>query len=191
MYFPGDPLFALDPIYQSIVDQDARDRLVAAYDHDRHQARMGAGLQLGHRADRVEADLDRTGRWRRMSKPPKRASASDPGQTVGPFYGYALPYEGGRSCGPRHPRLHPAPRHRVRRRGRAGPGRDPGDLAGRRRRRRSPQRAGSLVRDGYTFTGFGRTATDATGLYQFTTVSPGRSRRRGAVLRRRRCSPAA
>jgi len=34
MYFPGDPLFALDPIYQSIVDQDARDRLVATYNHD-------------------------------------------------------------------------------------------------------------------------------------------------------------
>jgi protocatechuate 3,4-dioxygenase beta subunit len=34
MYFPGDPLFTLDPIYQSIADQDARDRLVAAYDHD-------------------------------------------------------------------------------------------------------------------------------------------------------------
>ncbi|MEV3901156.1 protocatechuate 3,4-dioxygenase subunit beta [Mycobacterium sp. NPDC050551] len=34
MYFPGDPLFALDPIYQSITDRKARDRLVAAYDHD-------------------------------------------------------------------------------------------------------------------------------------------------------------
>lgn len=34
MYFPGDPLFALDPIYQSIPDQAARDRLVADYDHD-------------------------------------------------------------------------------------------------------------------------------------------------------------
>jgi protocatechuate 3,4-dioxygenase beta subunit len=34
MYFPGDPLFALDPIYQSITDQAARDRLVATYDHD-------------------------------------------------------------------------------------------------------------------------------------------------------------
>ena len=33
MYFPGDPLFALDPIYQSIRDQEARDRLVAHYDH--------------------------------------------------------------------------------------------------------------------------------------------------------------
>jgi protocatechuate 3,4-dioxygenase, beta subunit len=34
MYFPGDPLFALDPIYNSITDQKARDRLVASYDHD-------------------------------------------------------------------------------------------------------------------------------------------------------------
>ena len=34
MYFPGDPLFALDPIYQSITEQSVRDRLVATYDHD-------------------------------------------------------------------------------------------------------------------------------------------------------------
>ena len=34
MYFPGDPLFALDPIYQSIPDPAARARLVASYDHD-------------------------------------------------------------------------------------------------------------------------------------------------------------
>lgn len=39
MYFPGDPLFPLDPIYQAIVDEDARRRLVATYDHDvtRHE----------------------------------------------------------------------------------------------------------------------------------------------------------
>lgn len=34
MYFPGDPLFALDPIYQSITSPAARERLVATYDHD-------------------------------------------------------------------------------------------------------------------------------------------------------------
>lgn len=34
MYFPGDPLFDLDPILQSIVDPSARGRLVASYDHD-------------------------------------------------------------------------------------------------------------------------------------------------------------
>ena len=34
MYFPCDPLFALDPIYQAITDDKAREALVAAYDHD-------------------------------------------------------------------------------------------------------------------------------------------------------------
>jgi protocatechuate 3,4-dioxygenase, beta subunit len=34
MYFPGDPLFALDPIYQALVDPAARERLIATYDHD-------------------------------------------------------------------------------------------------------------------------------------------------------------
>jgi protocatechuate 3,4-dioxygenase beta subunit len=34
MYFPADPLFALDPIYQSIVDPAARERLIATYVHD-------------------------------------------------------------------------------------------------------------------------------------------------------------
>jgi protocatechuate 3,4-dioxygenase beta subunit len=33
MYFPGDPLFPLDPIYQSITDPAARARLIADYDH--------------------------------------------------------------------------------------------------------------------------------------------------------------
>ncbi|OBG35927.1 protocatechuate 3,4-dioxygenase subunit beta [Mycolicibacter heraklionensis] len=43
MYFPGDPLCPLDPIYQSITDQKARDRLVATYDHDttRHEWATG------------------------------------------------------------------------------------------------------------------------------------------------------
>ncbi|GLY31799.1 protocatechuate 3,4-dioxygenase subunit beta [Kineosporia sp. NBRC 101731] len=34
MYFPGDPLFAYDPIYQSITDPADRELLVARYDHD-------------------------------------------------------------------------------------------------------------------------------------------------------------
>ncbi|WP_299541330.1 protocatechuate 3,4-dioxygenase subunit beta [uncultured Streptomyces sp.] len=34
MYFPGDPLFAYDPILQSVTDDAARERLVGAYDHD-------------------------------------------------------------------------------------------------------------------------------------------------------------
>jgi protocatechuate 3,4-dioxygenase alpha subunit len=38
-----------------------------------------------------------------------------------------------------------------------------------------PSVEGSLARDGWTFTGFGRAATDATGRYCFTTVRPGAS----------------
>jgi protocatechuate 3,4-dioxygenase, beta subunit len=34
MYFPGDPLFAQDPIFQSIPDPKARERLVARFDLD-------------------------------------------------------------------------------------------------------------------------------------------------------------
>ncbi|UYM06741.1 protocatechuate 3,4-dioxygenase subunit beta [Solicola gregarius] len=45
MYFPGDPLFALDPIYQSIVDPSARDRLVATYDHGVTQHEWATGYR--------------------------------------------------------------------------------------------------------------------------------------------------
>lgn len=34
MYFPGDPLLPLDPIYNSIPDENARRRLVSEYAHD-------------------------------------------------------------------------------------------------------------------------------------------------------------
>ncbi|GAA1804668.1 protocatechuate 3,4-dioxygenase subunit beta [Nesterenkonia flava] len=45
MYFPGDPLFALDPIYQSIVDQRARDQLVAQYDHSVSEHEWATGYR--------------------------------------------------------------------------------------------------------------------------------------------------
>lgn len=32
MYFPGDPLFAYDPIYQSVTDPKARERMVSRFD---------------------------------------------------------------------------------------------------------------------------------------------------------------
>ena len=34
MYFPADPLFALDPIFNSIPDRNARERLIATFDID-------------------------------------------------------------------------------------------------------------------------------------------------------------
>ena len=45
MYFPGDPLFSLDPIYQSIPDAAARERLIARYDHDITQHEWATGYR--------------------------------------------------------------------------------------------------------------------------------------------------
>jgi protocatechuate 3,4-dioxygenase beta subunit len=45
MYFPGDPLFDLDPILQSITDQSARSRLVATYDHEVTQPEWSTGYR--------------------------------------------------------------------------------------------------------------------------------------------------
>jgi protocatechuate 3,4-dioxygenase beta subunit len=45
MYFPGDPLFAYDPILQSVTDQQARERLVAVYDHERSQPEWSLGYR--------------------------------------------------------------------------------------------------------------------------------------------------
>ena len=45
MYFPGDPLFPLDPILQSVTDPEARERLVARYDHDVTQAEYCTGYR--------------------------------------------------------------------------------------------------------------------------------------------------
>ncbi|HXR45762.1 MAG TPA: protocatechuate 3,4-dioxygenase subunit alpha [Pseudolysinimonas sp.] len=96
-----------------------------------------------------------------------------PSQTVGPFFGYALPYPGGEQIAPAtHPdaiRLHGTVYD-----GAGAPVPDAlielwhADAAGRPIRER-----GSLHRDGYTVTGFGRAPVDADGRFSFTTVKPG------------------
>lgn len=45
MYFPADPLLPLDPIYQSITDARARERLVATYEHDLSTAEWATGYR--------------------------------------------------------------------------------------------------------------------------------------------------
>lgn len=96
-----------------------------------------------------------------------------PSQTVGPFFGYALPYEDG-------PRVVPEWRpDAIRVRGRildgvgdpvpdalveiwqAGPD------------GRAPRTPGALRRTGHDFSGFGRCATDRDGWYWFSTLKPG------------------
>ncbi len=49
MYFPGDPLLALDPIFQSTPDAAARERLISRYDPNLSEAEYA----LGYRFDLV------------------------------------------------------------------------------------------------------------------------------------------
>ena len=95
-----------------------------------------------------------------------------PGQTVGPFFGYALPYEGGAELVP----AGGSDAIRVTGRVLDGAGAGVPDALleiwqpgpdGRR-----VQEQGSLHRNGWTFTGWGRAATDAEGVYSFTTIKP-------------------
>ena len=100
-------------------------------------------------------------------------TAHTPGQTIGPFFGYALPWEGGEDLVPSsHPgaiRLHgtvfdgdgqPVPDALL-------------EIWQVDEHGLVPQAEGSLHRDGWTFTGFGRAATDGGGRYTFTTLRPG------------------
>lgn len=95
-----------------------------------------------------------------------------PGQTIGPFFHYALPYERGHElvppATPGAVRLHgtvydgsgaPVPDAMIEIR-QAGPD---GTV---------PEAEGSWRRDG-VFTGWGRCATDPAGRYSFTTLEPG------------------
>lgn len=99
-----------------------------------------------------------------------------PGQTVGPFFHYSLPYEDdSRLVTFTHPqaiRLHgnvfdgtgePVPDALIEL--------WQPDASG-----TVVQTAGSLRRDGATFTGWGRCATDPGGHYTFTTLQPGATR---------------
>lgn len=99
--------------------------------------------------------------------------APTPGQTVGPFFGYALPFDRGDELVPAgHPRA--VRLHGTVYDGAGEPVPDAivelwqADPEG-----RIPQVEGSRARDGWTFTGFGRTPVDDTGHYSFTTLRPG------------------
>ncbi len=59
MYFPGDPLIPIDPVFNSIPDAGARERLVARFDHD---ALSEEGFALGYRFDIVLSGRDATPR---------------------------------------------------------------------------------------------------------------------------------
>ena len=46
MYFPDDPLFFQDPIFNAVPDPAARDRLIAGYDHDVTRPEWALGFRF-------------------------------------------------------------------------------------------------------------------------------------------------
>ena len=84
MYFPDDPLFFQDPIFNSIADPAVRQRLVARYDHDVTEQQWALGFHFdivvrGPAATPFEeADGDVS------------VAGLTPSQTVGPFLHLAL-----------------------------------------------------------------------------------------------------
>lgn len=46
MYFPGDPLFEFDPIFQSVRDADARERLVCSFDYETTEPEWALGYRF-------------------------------------------------------------------------------------------------------------------------------------------------
>jgi len=46
MYFPGDPLIPLDPIFNGIPDKGARKQLISVYDHDVTQPEWALGFRF-------------------------------------------------------------------------------------------------------------------------------------------------
>lgn len=108
-----------------------------------------------------------------MSQAPELKLTPTPGQTIGPFYGFALPYEHGEKLVDlSHPRA--VHLHGTVYDGQGATVPDSmleiwqADEEG-----RVPSAPGSLLRDGYTFTGWGRQAVDNAGGYSFTTLNPG------------------
>lgn len=102
-----------------------------------------------------------------------------PSQTVGPFYGYALPFPGGGDLAPGGITVQgyvydgagdPVP-DALLEFWQAGPSGDlsgaPGTL------RRDPVTGAVIGRHGLDFTGFGRVPTDADGRYALRTLMPG------------------
>lgn len=102
-----------------------------------------------------------------------RQRRATPGQTVGPFFGYALPY------GRDHELVPPATPGAVALHGVVfdGAGQPVPDALVEIRQAGPdgavPVVAGARRRDGLEFTGWGRSATDPGGRYAFTTVEPG------------------
>lgn len=108
--------------------------------------------------------------------------APTPGQTIGPFYGYALPFDrGSELVPPRSPGAIRFHGHVLDGDGKPVPDvmleiwQADGDG-------NVPREPGGLRRDGWGFSGWGRVSTDDDGHFSFSTVEPGPTEGRPAFI---------
>ena len=80
MYFPGDPLLPLDPIFNAVPEERVRSPPDCLARHVVDAAGLGARVSLRYRASRATRDADRR----------ERVAILTPFQTVGPYLGLGL-----------------------------------------------------------------------------------------------------
>ena len=178
MYFPGDPLFAQDPIFNSIPDERARQRLVSRFDLATTEPGMGTRLPGSMSCC---ADATRR-RWKtRMTTDGttgEKPLGITPSQTVGPFFGYALTPSAEdvvRAIFTNDLVTPDVAGERIRIEGfvRDGDGEAIPDAIVEIWQPDGEGRFAGAGRRNAAFAGFGRTGVDADGFYVFTTVKPG------------------
>src|ERR1700743_2017472 len=181
MYFPGDPLFEFDPIFNSVPDEKARMRMVSAFDLDNTPPEWGALLPLQHCAARMQchADGDEIVQGKVQGKVQEGLT---PSQTVGPFFKYGLTPGGQYDWNDAFINNLVTPDtsgERIRVQGRVfdGDGQPVPDCmleiwqADAQGRFSDPQDKRALPNS--SFKGFGRCGTDANGGFAFDTIKPG------------------
>ena len=169
MYFPGDPLLAVDPIFNCTADESARQRLIAAFDWQTTIPETALGYRF---------DLILRGREGTPTESGARVPATT-SQTVGPFFKIGLePLERMELAGV------DAPGERVTVEGRVvdGEGRPvpdacleiwQADATGQYPESGDQTGGDRTDHERGSFRGFGRIPTDGAGHFRFTTIKPG------------------
>ena len=83
MYFPGDPLFPYDPIFNSVPDERARERLISRFSIHETQPDWALGYEL---------DIYLRGPGATPFEEAAVIFGTTPSQTVGPYFAIGLPW---------------------------------------------------------------------------------------------------
>ena len=174
--FPGDPLFPFDPIFNSVTDERARNRMISSFDLENTQPEWA----LCYRFDIILRGRERHADGDQIVQ--DNAKGITPSQTVGPYFKYGLTPNGEYAWNDAFTNNLVTPDvsgERIRVEGKVydGDGASVPDCmleiwqADAQGRFSDPQDTRALPNT--AFKGFGRCGTDASGGYSFDTIKPG------------------